>query len=388
MTTYQDLHWDSLRFVRDLLYPRLVTLLSHALSPLGGAISPGDDAWHSLEAALNLIKAWSALTQVRSGGSLAGDQRHLLAPEALPVWLKQRLQAFGALRLEHRQPVLVHLETFYESLVLMSEIAAKSGPLKHVTLANNPGETAGVWVRAVFDPPEGSVYAGLKGLLARLDSANEAQRLTAIQVHVLRDLCAVNGATLRVQTNTTTGEQALAAYFGSVAAAPAAPVQEPTAVEERSETLIVPPPGFADRLAALGELAATLEPVENEPETLIVPPPGMAEQVAKLASLTAALDKLEGDIKAIVETPQPAEGPSTAPEPVENQPETLAAGSAPDVPAPDSPAEAVTRDPFTRMENASATVIFSTAGPGEAASPAPPVSGEEDKSDGGAAEKG
>jgi hypothetical protein len=83
MTTYPDLHWDSLRFVKTHLYRRLATPLNNALGRLAIARHVNDPAEareqyrrveQNLEIALNLVKAWAALIHVKSGGTIRQAQ--------------------------------------------------------------------------------------------------------------------------------------------------------------------------------------------------------------------------------------------------------------------------------------------------------------------------
>jgi hypothetical protein len=246
MTTYKGLHWESIRFLKDHLYRRIASPLNNALGRLAiaqhveGADVAQEQYRHvarSLEITLNLVKAWAALIHVESGGVIQDSQRRPLLPDALPEWLVEHLNSQTAFRAEHSQPVFAHPETFYESLILVCEIVARVGSLKCLALSNAPGETPGVWLRAVFQPPESGPYASLNKLIADLDQENPLERDTAIQLQVMAGFMRINRAHFTLQNNTQTGEQALAARLPTthIAGQPAAPAP---AVE-----IITPPNG-------------------------------------------------------------------------------------------------------------------------------------------------
>jgi hypothetical protein len=186
---------------------------------------------------------------------------------------------------------------FYESLILIAEIAAKVGHLKLLLLGDARSETSSVWLRAIFDPPESGGFAGLRGMVDRLDANNPAECDVLIQILVLESLCQINGACLKVQTNVDTGEQALAAQF-MAASAEAAPCGDTSEMQRAADweftesqtvaasgtppaTLMVPPPGLHERIEPVLEPPSAVP--EILPDTLIVPPPGLRERLAMIA---------------------------------------------------------------------------------------------------------
>ena len=73
MTTFEDLHWESLRLIKKHLYRRLATPLNNALGRMAIARHVTDPSEareqyrrveYNLEIALNLVKAWAALVHV------------------------------------------------------------------------------------------------------------------------------------------------------------------------------------------------------------------------------------------------------------------------------------------------------------------------------------
>lgn len=300
MTTYQDIHWESVNFLKNQLYRRLGSALNNALGRLAIArhVENGQSAQEQfrraeqgLEIALNLVRAWAALIHVQSGGTIETMQRRTLTPTALPAWLTDHLDAQSAFQVRHTRPLQVHPETFYESLLLLSQLGTAAGSFRH--LFSGDAAAGGVWIRAVFAPPPSGFHSGLRSLGASLTPAQGIDGDGTFWLDVLRAMVQVNGGRLTLQNNTQTGEQALAVWL------PAAPVEEPRAenlvgslvsavgrhdlpgttpadastpqaAAPRDETLIVPPPDFKRRLIQIPDFQR--EPVENASETLIVPP--------------------------------------------------------------------------------------------------------------------
>ncbi|MBI5961088.1 MAG: hypothetical protein HY866_20280 [Chloroflexi bacterium] len=329
MTTYPDLDWNSLNFVRSHLYGRLVTPLTHALGCLAIAQHvPAVDnleqhrrAGYSLELALNLIKAWSALIHVQSGQAIQEDQRRMITPGTLPGWLVDHLNTQTAFKAEHKHTIFVHAETFYETLILIAEIAAKAGTLKMLLVEDAKGETAGVWVRAVFDPPSSGAYTGLPALITRLDLQDPVERAMMMQLQVVQDLCAINRVCLRVQTNTHTGEQALAVQFSAAPARPAEflpcgdPLQAIPTLDPAQEQ-----PAAAD--SAPTPAPPVLTEAENAPETLIVPPLGLRESLLAMlmeTQIPAAAQLQEGEKSTLTADHEPSPAaPDVSAEPYES----------------------------------------------------------------------
>ncbi len=301
MTTYQDLDWKSLDFVRHHLHRRLATLLSHARGHLMVAQSLAGTqdvqtqcrrASQGLELAMNTLKTWSALIQVKSGSALKTEQRRVITPTVLPDWLVETLNAQTAFKAEQTLPLFVQPDVFFESLILITEIAARMGHLKLLLLGDAKGETPGVWLRAIFDPPQSGSFAGLRGMVDRLDANNPAELDVLIQLLVLESLCQINGSCLKVQTNVDTGEQALAAQFVA-ASAEVVPCAELSELQHAAdweftsatppETLMVPPPNRRERIESMPVLEPPAAADEILPDTLIVPPPGLRERLAAIA---------------------------------------------------------------------------------------------------------
>ncbi len=366
MTNYQDLDWNSLNFVKNHLYRRLANPLNHALGRLlimehivtdVHARQQFQQVTRNLEVALNLVKAWTALVHVQSGGRLTPGQRRYLGTDKLPAWIVEHLKLQTDVQLIFKRRIYAHPETFYEALVLMLQIAAAIGSPQVLRLEDAP-DSGGVWARAVFDAPAGEPYAGLSGLAQRLDLKEPGTRDILTQILVLRALLALNGAELRMQTNEQTGTQALAVRMptssseqiivapelpqamldaldatSSDPARPQAVAPEPERPIDKSETLIIPPPGFRKRLAkitAAAQAAAheqadpaqddastsaatpaaltvpSIPAIENESDTLMLPPSDREQRLAEAQYAAGSLP------------PQPADAAA-----VENQSETL-----------------------------------------------------------------
>ena len=375
MTTYQDIDWNSINYLRAHLYRRLASPLNGALGRLALAQHLQDEqavndqlqrTEHNLELTLNLIRAWAALTHVMMGATIQDQQRRLVGPDAMPPWLLSHLNAQTGFQVEHTQPVFVHAPAYFESLVLLCQLAATVGNLKHLRTCDGPDSRPGVWMRAVFEAPTEGPYANLHQLQAHY-AANED---VLFQLHVLKSLLAINGAQFVLQNHRETGEQALVARLpasqlaaseiadhglhmaaesadqppareplidsaaeaqdtdephlsgpvlartprdlvtgtptsglvsldgaphrsGPVLAAlgaPAAPAGEE--IENRSETLITPPPGFEERLAEALRAEGTLDEAEpeNRSQTLIVPPVGFKDRLVRHSQEADAVD--------------------------------------------------------------------------------------------------
>ncbi|HVO71127.1 MAG TPA: hypothetical protein VMT24_13845, partial [Aggregatilineaceae bacterium] len=329
MTTFQDLHWDSLTVLKDLLYRQLVMPLSQASGCLETAQRADDAsilkdqvrrAIQGVQMVLNTVKTWTALIEVKNGGILA---RRLVTADGLPRWLVDYLSAQTAFQAEHTELVLVNAETFYTALILASQIGARIGTLKSLVTTDSRDGEGGMWVRAVFDPLPSGPYRGMHGLLTRLDAKSGDSSGVANQLQFLQLLLEINGGSLKVQNNVHTGEQALAARFPAVSTAvPGAPpptvstavrAAEPQAPAQFAET---PPAGVhpvgepeakpaepepvrdgqagteskaesTDKLVgrpAPSAQAKSPQPgvgdVENASDTLIIPPPGLRERLA------------------------------------------------------------------------------------------------------------
>jgi hypothetical protein len=376
VTTFEDLHWESLRLIKKHLYRRLATPLNNALGRMAIARHVTDPSEareqyrrveYNLEIALNLVKAWAALVHVMGGGTIRQSQRRQLS--SLPAWLIEHLNTQTACAVEHTQPVVVHPETFYESILLMCLITAGAGTLKKLTTGDAPNDDTTIWIRAVFAPPAPGPFASLGDLYRRLDAPTPTEQELMFQLRALQEFCRINNMTLRLQNNRRTGEQALAASVpaamrSSIPAPASAPVRAsaeetqealvthlmnglagqpangskktaedvenrpetrilpapsgqpdpaPAAVENASDTLIVPPPYFREQLLARAEEAEQAagasqpEPVENRSETLIVPPPDFRKRLAQQRDAESEPDA------PVPEPRRPGTGPFTRP---------------------------------------------------------------------------
>jgi hypothetical protein len=198
-------------------------------------------------------------------------------------------------------------------------------------------------MRAILDPPQSGPYATLGALFKRFDTPNPSDQEVMFQLQVLQEMLLINGGVLRLQNNRRTGEQSLAASVPVASSAemvearvadlqagtdeshetmsmyahllaaldrPQAvpsgseppsngakqPVHESVEVENRSETLIVPPPNFREQLAARlqqsTESPADDAEVESNSSALIVPPPNFRE---RLAAHTREAEKSDGE---------------------------------------------------------------------------------------------
>jgi hypothetical protein len=324
MTTFEDLHWDSLTVLKDLLYRQLITPLSQVSGCLETARRADDSgtlkelvrrAAQGVQMVLNTAKTWTALIEVKNGGTLA---RRLVPADGLPQWLVDYLGAQTAFQATHTEPVLVNAETFYTSLILACQIGARIGTLKSLATSDSRDGAGGLWVRAVFDPPPSGPYRGMHGLLNRLDATNGDEPGVANQVRFLQLLLEVNGGSLKVQNNVHTGEQALAARLPAVSTAvpgavtptasravPGAEPQilaglaeapqagEPEAKSEETEPIKDRQAGTESKAESIDKLSGRPAPtgeakppqtgagnVENASDTLIIPPPRLRELLA------------------------------------------------------------------------------------------------------------
>jgi hypothetical protein len=406
MTTYQDLHWDSLNVVKDHLYRQLITPLSQVSGCLETAQQADSadaikeqvrHASQRVKMALNVAQTWTALIEVKNGGTLP---RRALTPDGLPPWLVSHLGAQTTFEATHTQPVLVHPETFYTSLILACQIGASIGTLKSLVTSDSRDSQGGMWVRAVFDPPPSGPYRGVHGLLKRVDAKNGARSDTASQMQLLQSLLEINGGSLKVQNHIQTGEQALAVRFpavpaavpgappatvGTVAApaepqAPAKPAETPqtgaarptgepdakptepepvndaqAGTESRAESTDKLPEHPAPAAEAQSTQAAAAG-MENAPETLIVPPPGLRERLAAARPEAEPTPSPTGDADAAPETlvvpPLGLRARLAAAADAESRPnetkETPSPAAALDQPAESSAIEAVTHDEADR----------------------------------------
>jgi hypothetical protein len=220
MTGYDELTWTTLNLVKRHLYRRLASPLNQALGRLAIArhLSDADEirtqvikAEQGLEVALNLLKAWAVLIHVKSGGTIRQEQRRLIAPGGLPAWLVEYLNGLTTFQNGTTRPVFVQAETFYESLVLLSVVGSRVGTLKKLVITDALDDEQRVSVRVVFDPPSAGPYTNLGALYKRYSAPAPAEQETGFQLQVLQELFRLNGATLRLQNNQRSGEQALAA---------------------------------------------------------------------------------------------------------------------------------------------------------------------------------
>ncbi|MBN1679000.1 MAG: hypothetical protein JW966_01825 [Anaerolineae bacterium] len=220
MTTFQDLDWESIHCLKTYLYRRMASPLNNARGRLAIAqhVSSTEDAQkqfrlaeQNLEITLNLVRAWNAVIHVQSGRTISNRQCRQITPDALPVWLVDYLSGYTRLEINHTKPLFVHPESLYESLIVLVQVGCAIGKLKSLTLVDASGMWEGVWLRAIFEPPQSTAYSSLPGLMKSLDPDNPAQRDTRFQLEALQCLFALNNARFSLQNNTRTGEQALAA---------------------------------------------------------------------------------------------------------------------------------------------------------------------------------
>lgn len=358
--SYKNIDWTSLNFARSHLYRHFANPINNALGRLAIArhVERSDETdeqlryvEHNLERALNLIRAWAALIHVQNGGAIAPEQRRTIGPDDLPRWLTMYLNMQTGVHLDHSAPVFVHPETYYEGILLLWQVGQTIGGLKHITTTNAARDGQSIWLRAIFDPPPTGYYSSLNTLVEQLNQQQDYD--TLVQVMVLGDLFAINGADLRLQNNKRSGEQALAVslpsvpddlpdeaegddFFTSVLnhvnhlASDGLTAQEtifsqvireldadtgtpaPASDDaDATDTLMVPPPTLKERLAALDQQARTAQETdavqdtnavqdaatraaldapqaagdassENDPDTLMVPPPGFRERLAAI----------------------------------------------------------------------------------------------------------
>ena len=311
MTTYHDLDWNSLNAIKDHLYQRLASPINNALGRL--AIAKHIEKTletevqlvyveRNLERAMNLIRAWSALIHVKSGGSIGPEQRRRVRSDDWPEWLMAYLRPQIGLQLNHQSDIYVHPETFFESLLLLWRTSAAIGALKHITTSDAKDETKSIWLRAIFEPPSTGPYTSLGGLADTLSA--QVQVDTLIQMMVLQDLFKINDATLKIQNNKQTNEQALAVCL------PVVPADLPLDEAEDHFTSVLdwePASGaegeresfFAQVIHELNGKSDTDTEIEDSPqptaaellagpvdvgetETLLVPPPSLRERLAAL----------------------------------------------------------------------------------------------------------
>jgi hypothetical protein len=404
VTSFEDLHWESLRLVKKHLYRRLATPLNNALGRLAIARHVTDPAEareqyrrveYNLEIALNLVKAWAALVHVMNGGTIRRSQRRQLTPGSFPAWLVEHLNTQTAILVEHTQPVVVHPETFYESMLLMCLITAGAGTLKKLTTGDAPNDDTTIWIRAVFEPPAAGPFASLSDLYQRFNTPTPAEQELMFQLQALQEFCRINGATLRLQNNKRTGEQALAASIPAAIRSgfPVATSAQGSA-DETQETTVA---HLLNNLAAQPTNGSkkAVEEVENLPGTRILPSSALHEGMSeRLEEIPEAADEVENASDTLIVPPPDfrkellarakeagVDTDSSDPDEVENESDTLIvpppdfrkqlaqqleAGSKPDVPAPE-PRRPGT-GPFTRPpapgvievvepENASDTLI-------------------------------
>lgn len=321
MTNYADLDWSTLNFVRNHLYRRLVNPLNSALGRLMIVQHITQDVVSSvqaqeqfqrvtegLEVTLNLVKAWAALIHVQSGQSIDDEQRRTISGSDLPAWLVAYLDARTAFQATFQHPVLIHPETFYEALVLLCEVAGQVGSMKTLILRDASRPAGSVWVRAIFEMPARGPYKNLDELVTRLDQYGPTQRDTVTQVHVLRAMLAINGAELRLQNNTESGEQALAVCLAAAPPTEVAPAlprvdlttppaqDPPDSLSALARRVLGPPlPGTetgtetgaesgpdraaSEQTAPASSGADAPSGDEDRFETRIVPPPNFAERI-------------------------------------------------------------------------------------------------------------
>ncbi|MBN1202067.1 MAG: hypothetical protein JXJ20_09445 [Anaerolineae bacterium] len=220
--SYQELHWESINFLKNYLYRRIASPMNNALGRLAIAQTMDNQVAireqlrgieRNLEITLNFIKAWATLIYVQSGGTLHDSQRCQVTPEALPAWLIEYLGAKTVLRVEHTQPCYVQPEMLYEGLIILCQVGMSVGSLKRLITSDAKGSRSGVWIRAVFEPPKASPYPSLKSMIAGLDTDDPVERDLAIQLKIMGEMFKINRARFMLQNNTQSTEQALAALL-------------------------------------------------------------------------------------------------------------------------------------------------------------------------------
>jgi|GEM_PF-1704737 hypothetical protein len=308
-TSYHNLHWDSIKRVKDYLYQQLVPVLEDASSRLSTAerseLARGRESLrpisHRLAMARNTLAAWAALITVESGGSIPQAKRLPVAASALPEWLTEHIRFHTTLTVEYTRPIFVHPEVFFESLLLLAKTGDEIGALLQVTLTDAPESPRGVWLRAIFVPPVRGAYSGMSTLLAAL-SARQDMGDAAFRLQVTGGLMKLNGSRLVLQNNRKTGEQALAALLPTLTAEDLRGQRsEPKRIPWRSPKALTP--ATDENTSDLPQPFRLDEDTDRPTEEAVVPafPPGVLE--SWLESADGELDgDLDGDLDGIFDS--------------------------------------------------------------------------------------
>lgn len=234
MNHYQQLHWESLNLLKNHMYRYLATPLSHALGRLALIEETDPPAEHrnwlthaewDLERAASLLQAWAALIHVESGGMLPVSALTEILPDGLPRWLVANLEAQTEFRATFTQPILVHAASFYQSLLLMAQLGALAGTLRHLIIADDPEKADSVLMRAIFEPPEGGPYRSLGGFLSHWGDGPVGEEI-AFQVQALGGFLKISRGRFALQDNPRAGQQAFTASFRASTGQPLAALLE------------------------------------------------------------------------------------------------------------------------------------------------------------------
>ncbi|NJL95614.1 MAG: hypothetical protein HC915_18735, partial [Anaerolineae bacterium] len=194
-----------------------------------------------LRAVLNLLEAWSALVTFKTTGTLAPEAWGLLAPDSIPGWVHNALQAETPLRAAFTQPISVHIPSLLEGMLLLYFVAQRAGQVISTQLVNAPLERPGVYYRVIFSTGEAQAPYGRRGELEnRFDPQKPEDWNTAVQLRVAHDLLAMNRAQFTLQNNKKTGQQALAAYFQPTERLAVSAITAPAAISTPQTALSTP----------------------------------------------------------------------------------------------------------------------------------------------------
>lgn len=248
---YESVDWESVGFINKYAYQRLTNPVIKALGHLDTirhSNGQGDvrelgvnNAERHLEMLIVSMKSVASLTRWKVTHEIDVPDRPL-KPQEIPLWLKTTLSQDTALDFKHTMGLLVNSDTFYEALLLITNVARNIGTLEQIIL-RDAKNGKGVWLRLVFAPPKDRRYKSKLDVLDSFVRSNPMGEDLATQFSVADDLFKANGTKMVLQENMKTNQQAFAVLLPakSLETPPAeVPEASGTKRKDKNKTLKVP----------------------------------------------------------------------------------------------------------------------------------------------------
>ena len=248
---YESVDWESVGFINKYAYQRLTNPVIKALGHLDTirhSNGQGDvrelsvnNAERHLEMLIVSMKSLAVLTRWKVTHEISVPDRPI-KPQEIPLWLRTTLGEHTTLDFKQTMGLLVNTDTFYEALLLLTNVTRNIGTAEQIIL-RDAKNGKGVWLRIVFAPPKDRRYKSKLDVLDSFVRSNPMGEDLATQFSVADDLFKANGTKMVLQENMKTNQQAFAVLL------PAKSLETPlvevveissTKTKDKNKTLKVP----------------------------------------------------------------------------------------------------------------------------------------------------